>query len=66
MAILYCRKWEFVPINGQLAHCLAQDHHRGCPRLIALPTEHPKPSNNPRHFSKKDRHAIKRQLSERR
>ena len=42
--VYYCRKHHFVVLERrQMAHCLAQNFHRGCKNLITLPAKHPNP-----------------------
>jgi len=61
MQVFWCKKHGFVPLNGQLAHCLAQASHTGCKNLLQLPTEHPKGEHKYK-YRKKERRQIKRQL----
>jgi len=41
MDVFWCRKHKFCPIDGQLKHCLAQNFHQGCIRLVQLLTTIP-------------------------
>jgi len=44
MDIYLCKKHNFCPINGQLAHCQRYNHHEGCINLSEkLPTKNPQP-----------------------
>jgi hypothetical protein len=38
MEVYWCRKRRFCAKDKQLHHCLNQNHHQGCIRLIRLPT----------------------------